>query len=272
MAKVNVLVPVYNGQDFIRETLERVLEQDYEDFDVLVCDNASTDYTVDEIKKVQDDRIRFFQNETNLGMGGNWNRLLSEADGEYIIFVCADDLLLPGALRKKADVLDRYPDVNLVFSASDIVNEKGKKIFTRRPYKGSQMFVGSEIQKKLFVEKNIFAEPTNNMLRRNATKQVGEFDTNLWYTIDWDYWIRMTNTGNVYYIDESMSGFRVSGSSATGTSTSERVLKDEEVFMQKYVTGDIIHITDEMIQKREKNYRNRMFMRNAFMKVLSLFS
>lgn len=274
MKKVSVCIPVYNGERFIKETIEMVLAQDYENIEVLVSDNASTDGTIKEIRRINDKRVKLFQNSDNLGMGANWNCLLDKASGEYLIIVCADDYLLPGAIRKKVEILENNPDVNIVFSASCVMSEQRKIIFKRRPYKKSRKFNADWIQKQLFIEKNIFAEPTNNMLRRSAVEQVGEFDINLWYTIDWDYWLRILNTGNAYYLDEILSGFRIFADSATGSNlnSKERIMADEEVFIKKYKSGNIMPLTQEMIDRRRKNVENRLFMKIVFMKILRFLS
>lgn len=271
---VSVCIPVYNGGLFIRKTIQMVLEQDYDNMEVLVSDNASTDNTVEEIKAIHDDRVRLLQNKTNLGMGGNWNSLLKQAAGDYVIIVCADDFLFPGAIREKASVLDNNPDVNIVSSASFVMNEKGKKIMKRRPFRGSRKFDGKAMQQELFVKRNLFAEPTNNMLRRSAMLRTGGFDEALWYTIDWDYWIRILNEGNAYYIDKPYSGFRISTSSATGSNLSgkEKILKDEQVFLKKYRNENIIPVTQEMLEMRNRNVQKRLSQKILFMKIGTLLS
>lgn len=271
---VSVCIPVYNGGAFIRQTILMVLNQNYDNMEVLVSDNASTDNTIEEIKKIQDKRVRLLQNKTNLGMGGNWNSLLKQAKGDYVIIVCADDFLLPGAIKEKASILDNNPDVNIVSSASFVMNEKGKKIMKRRPFKVSRKFDGKSMQQELFIKRNLFAEPTNNMLRRSAMLRTGEFDEALWYTIDWDYWIRILNEGNAYYIDKPYSGFRISTSSATGSSLGgkEKILKDEQVFLSKYKSGNIIPITQDMLEQRNRNVQKRLSQKILFMKIGTVLS
>ena len=251
---VSVCIPVYNGAPFIKNTIEMVLAQNYDNMEVLVSDNASTDNTVEEIKKIQDKRVKLFQNETNLGMGGNWNCLIDRAQGEYVIIVCADDFILPGAIKAKAQVLDDNPDVDIVFSSTYVMNEKGRKLFQRRPFRKSQKLIKEETQRDLFVKSNFFAEPPNNMMRKSAMDKAGKFDSSLWYTIDWDYYLRILNYGNAYYIDKPYEGFRISSSSATGSSLSgkEKILKDEEVFLKKYKTGTVIPVTDQMFVERKR--------------------
>lgn len=268
---VSICVPVYNGELYIKKTLEMILRQEYNNMEILVSDNASEDRTVEEIVKIRDSRLRLIKNETNIGMGGNWNSLIREARGDYLMIVCADDFLLPGAVKEKAMILDANPDVNIVFSASYVMNENGKKLIRRRPFIGSRKLEAKKTQQNLFIKRNFFAEPTNNMLRREAMLKVGDFDSNLWYMIDCDYWLRMLNTGNAYYIDKPYSGFRISASSATGSSLSgkEKILKDEEIFINKHKDGGYIPVTSEMLKKRKRNVQRRLGQKILFMKILA---
>ena len=93
MSKLSVCIPVYNGEAYIGETIGRVLKQTYQDFELIVVDNASTDSTVRIVEAIQDKRIHLFVNERNVGMAGNWNRCLEKVDTEYIQILCADDII-----------------------------------------------------------------------------------------------------------------------------------------------------------------------------------
>lgn len=270
---ISICVPVYNGEKYIRETIDMILNQDYKNLEILISDNASTDNTIKEVESISDNRIRIIKNPTNVGMGANWNNLLKLVKGEYLMIVCSDDFLLPGAISAKAAILDANEDVNIVFSSSYVMNEFGKEIFLRRPFKKNQKLEIPRIQKKLFTTKNFFAEPTNIMLRKSAADQTGEFDTSLWYTIDWDYWLRVLNLGNAYYIDKPYSGFRVHSSSATGSSlvNSDKILKDEQLFIEKHKDGKFIPVDKKMINTRERNIKTRLFMKVVFMRLTNLF-
>ena len=266
---VSVCIPVYNGEPFIIETIKMVLDQDYDNMEILISDNTSSDHTVDKIREIQDARVQLYQNDHNLGMGGNWNVLLDKAKGDYIIIVCADDFLLPGAIREKAKVLDENPDVSIVFSSAYVMDENGKKIFTRSKYGRDKKIEGKKIQRELFCKKNFFCEPINNMFRASAAREVGYFDTSLWYTIDWDYWLRILNYGNAYFLKRAYSGFRVSTVSATGTNLkgTEKILADEEVFLRKYQSGEIMEVSPFMIKRRRRNVYFRLQLKILFMKL-----
>ena len=98
--KLSVLIPTYNNAATIRETIESILNQSYRDFELVIRDDKSTDNTVDIIKSINDDRIRFYINEKNLGCGGNLNACKDTAKGDILVYMCGDDILDKKALKK----------------------------------------------------------------------------------------------------------------------------------------------------------------------------
>ncbi|RMH01894.1 MAG: glycosyltransferase family 2 protein [Chloroflexi bacterium] len=127
--RVSLGMPVYNGAEYLRETLTAVLNQTFTDFVLVVCDNASTDETAAIVKEfmAKDGRIHYFRNEINIGAAGNYNRvfhLCPEAD--YFKWVAHDDSLAPDFLEKCIAVLDAEPEVVLCYPASMLINRKGE--------------------------------------------------------------------------------------------------------------------------------------------------
>jgi glycosyltransferase involved in cell wall biosynthesis len=105
--EVSVLIPTYNYAHFLDETIQSVLNQTYNDYEVIIVDNKSTDDTVEVVEKyLSDTRIHFYQNDSNLGLTGNWNKCLEFAKGDYIKFLCADDKFHPEMLQKFVTVMD----------------------------------------------------------------------------------------------------------------------------------------------------------------------
>src|SRR5437660_2069334 len=127
--KVSICVPTFNGADYLRQAIDSVLEQDYQDFEIVIVDNCSTDQTaavVDGLLLKAGERIRFFKNDRNIGMAGNLNKCLEYARGMYIKFLCVDDLLLPGCLEQMATGLDTYPSVTVICGGRRAINEAGE--------------------------------------------------------------------------------------------------------------------------------------------------
>ena len=113
--KVSVLMPVYNTkEEYLREAIESILNQTFRDFEFLIIDDGSTNGAQAVIKSYQDERIRFVQNETNLGIFKTRNKLCAMARGEYVATFDSDDISLPTRLEKEVAYLDEHPDVSVV--------------------------------------------------------------------------------------------------------------------------------------------------------------
>lgn len=105
--------------------------QTFQDFELLILDNASDDNTLELLKRFKDERIRYVRNETNIGMFGNCNKALELAQGEYVIIFHDDDVIKTELLEAEVKILDKHPDVVLVGTNAEIIDEKGKKIGER---------------------------------------------------------------------------------------------------------------------------------------------
>lgn len=109
MPRISVLMPVYNGMPYIPEAVESVLAQDEQDWELVISDNGSTDSTRDYLSTLQDPRIRVHLQQANLGVYGNLNFLLAQAQASIAKILCADDKLLPGALARIAAFMEERP-------------------------------------------------------------------------------------------------------------------------------------------------------------------
>src|SRR5262245_24700876 len=127
---ITVLVPVFNWERFVDEAIRSVIEQDYEDFELLLVDDGSTDRTpaVIETWKTRDPRVVSVTSPTNLGIPGALNLGLAQARGKYVARLDSDDLMMPRRLAGQAAVLDARPEVTLVSSAYDVVDLEGNHL------------------------------------------------------------------------------------------------------------------------------------------------
>lgn len=115
--RVSIGVPVYNGENYLADAIESALGQTYEDFEIVISDNASTDRTAEICRAFaeRDSRVRYFRNETNLGASPNYRRTFDEARGEFFCWMPHDDAMMPEFLARCVAVLDDEPDVVLVY-------------------------------------------------------------------------------------------------------------------------------------------------------------
>lgn len=116
---VSIVIPVYNGQEFVEKAIESVKRQTYTDWELIILDDCSTDNTYEVIKSYENPKIRILRNETNKGVGITRQRALSAAEGEFVMFVDADDYLPDDALEVSIKMQEQY-DSDFVYSAMDI--------------------------------------------------------------------------------------------------------------------------------------------------------
>jgi glycosyltransferase involved in cell wall biosynthesis len=124
---VSIGLPVFNGEKYISEAIESILSQTYEDFELIISDNASSDKTQTICREYagRDDRIRYYRNKINLGGPENYNRTFKLSTGEYFKWAAYDDVLAPEYLRKCVKVLDSDPSLILCHSRVVRIDENG---------------------------------------------------------------------------------------------------------------------------------------------------
>ena len=126
--KVTVLMPVYNGEIYLAEAIESILNQTFADFEFLIIDDGSTDNTWGILSSYNDNRIRLTRNPKNVGLIESLNNALTLAIGHYIARIDADDISLPKRLEKQKEFLDKNLEIALVGSWVEIIDRQGKRI------------------------------------------------------------------------------------------------------------------------------------------------
>ena len=155
---VSVILTAYNRADYITVAIESALAQDYENLEIIVSDNCSTDGTSELIQKyVTDNRVKYYRNDYNIGMIPNFKLATSRAEGEYLTYISSDDYFIEKSfVSESINLINKYPDVLLVLGQFRILNEDTTKIDTdRKPIyhkefiKGKELFIKSSGMKTL---------------------------------------------------------------------------------------------------------------------------
>jgi glycosyltransferase involved in cell wall biosynthesis len=132
--KVSLGMPVYNGERFLRETLDSLLAQTYTDFELIISDNGSSDGTESICREytARDHRVQYYREEVNRGAGWNYDRVVDLARGAYFKWAAHDDLCAPTYLERCVEVLDHDPEVILVYPDDIDIDENGNKVDRKR--------------------------------------------------------------------------------------------------------------------------------------------
>ena len=188
--KVTVLIAVHDGEPYLQQAIDDVVAQTFEDFELLVVDDASQDRTAAILRACSDPRLRVLVNEKNLGQASSLNRGLAEARGEYVARIDADDRMLPTRLERQVNVLDDEPEVSLVGTWIDVVDESGRLWATIR---GDITSFG-ELVAAILTDSYPFGHPSL-MYRRDVVRDLGGYDPTLAPAEDKDLYRRLALAG-----------------------------------------------------------------------------
>jgi len=194
---ISVIIPTYNSAEYIEEALGSVFEQTFQDFEIIVVDDGSTDNTAEVLKKYGD-RIRYIYQENN-GPASARNRGIRAARGEYIAFLDADDLWVTTKLEKQVELFSRRKELGMVTTGACSFDSKG--VFGFSADKRETLMVG-DIARNIFLRSNI-GTPTV-MVRKEVFDNIGYFEENIRQSEDDNMWIRIASHYDVELIDEAL--------------------------------------------------------------------
>lgn len=184
MSTISVIIPAYNAERTILQTLESVQQQTFADFEMIVINDGSSDRTLDLLEQVSDPRLQVFS-YSNGGLPTARNRGIAHATGEYITFLDADDLWTPDKLELQLAALQQHPQAGLAYSWTHYMDEQGESFHGCQP-----IYFTGNVYPQLLVG-NFLDSGSNPLICRQAIATAGEFDPTLKSCEDWDYWLRI---------------------------------------------------------------------------------
>ncbi|WP_291726106.1 glycosyltransferase family 2 protein [Bernardetia sp.] len=259
MPKVSVVMPVFNGEKFIKMAIESILNQTYKDFELVIINDGSTDSSAEIIQSYQDERIRFLENEGNRGIFYTRNRLFEEAKGEYIAILDCDDCAEPIRLEKQVAFLDENEEFGLVGSWITIIDNentiKGAWQLEHRPERiaAKLLFLNQFAQSSIMMRKE-FSE-----LKYRKEYPPAE---------DYDLWIRIAHKTRVINLPESLIKYRIHDNniSQTQRETADRnvlkIYKNQLEELGVYATPDELK-THTKIGNMNFEVNNKVFFEKA---------
>lgn len=213
---VSVCIPTFNAEKYIRETIDSVLNQSYQNLEVIILDDCSTDRTLEIAESIGDPRITIHKNSRNMGPIESWSKLLDYAGGDYLKLLCHDDVLYQDCISSQVAVLVEKRNVVLVASNRNIIDEGGSIVCSPRRFKQNKYIDGrSLLIASLRKGTNIIGEPHAVMVRLEVVRQEGIKFGGSFYLIDLDFYSKVLMHGDAYVINRVLSAFRISRDSAS---------------------------------------------------------
>lgn len=184
MPTISVIIPAYNASKTILETIQSIQAQTFEDFELIVINDGSTDGTLDLLTKIDEPRLRICSYD-NGGLPVARNRGIVQSSGQFISFIDADDLWKPDKLKLQLEALQKHPEAGVAYSWTAFIDEKSEFLYAWEPL----LFEGN-VYPQLLV-RNFISSGSNILVRREFIESAGEFDPSLKSVEDWDYYLRL---------------------------------------------------------------------------------
>jgi glycosyltransferase involved in cell wall biosynthesis len=190
LPKITIVTPSYNQAQFLEETILSVLQQDYPHIEYIIIDAGSTDNSVDIIRKYEH-KLAFWVSEPDRGQGHAINKGFARATGDILSWLNSDDMLTPGAIIQAVHAFQSNPDVDVVYSDFDNLDEQTGRITQHR--------VRQATLANLLGGGNCIPQPTAFM-RRALLDRIGLVDESLYHALDWELWIRAAKHGRLLHL------------------------------------------------------------------------
>jgi len=237
---ITVVITAYNYAHYLPTSIGSVLGQDFPSFELLVVDNASTDDTTAVVANyAADPRLRYVRNPENIGLTPNHNRGLELARGEYVLFVSADDLLLPGHLRRCYDYLQAHPSVDVLYTGAIFLNAAGDVTGVRSM--GGQLPVDYEGGRNEFAQQlseGCYIPYPSMLIRRALYDELGPMDE-AFIAADYEITVRWAAAGKRFaYLRMPSCGIRLHPPQASGATyaASGKDLSEYVAILEKHLT------------------------------------
>lgn len=236
--KISILIPSFNYARYLPTALDSILAQTFEDYEVIVSDDASTDNSAEILRRYAacDSRIRIHIQPANLGFVNNWNWCLSQARGEYIKYLFADDCFArPDALARLLSLLEANPRAVLAISARLVIDEDSRPVEIWDHLCQTGLIPGQTvISRCLCADRNFIGEPSAALFRRAAAKR--GFDSRLRQLVDLEYWFHLLQAGDLVYEPEPLCTFRVHAQQQTAKNRHAQVGPEESLLiLERYI-------------------------------------
>lgn len=219
--KVSIVLPVYNGEQYLKGAIETCLNQTYDNIELIIVDDCSTDSTPEIIKSFHDGRIKYFRHKKNKMLPGALNTGFKHATGDYLTWTSDDNEYFLNAIETMVACLKEHGNSGLAYADYWVINE----------------MTGDKRLRRL--DDPLHLDTYNGLgacflYTRNVYEVIGEYNTSLGLVEDYDYWIRVAKTFATYHVVTPLYLYREHGGSLTSTKLAKIIVMDR---MLKYMHG-----------------------------------
>ncbi|WP_412978234.1 glycosyltransferase [Nostoc sp. UIC 10607] len=217
---ISVIIPAYNSEKTIKETIQSVLNQTFTNLELIIINDGSQDSTLDVIAEIQDSRIKVFS-YPNAGGNISRNRGLNLAVGEFVSFLDADDLWTPDKLQSQLKALEENVTAKVAYSWTNYIDENSEFVLS-----GTHFTANGDVYEKLLVT-NFLENGSNPLIRRESLIELSGFDECLSAAQDWDMWLRLACKFDFICVPSAQILYRISANSV-----SSNLVRQEKACLQ----------------------------------------
>lgn len=253
---VSVIMPVYNSALYLREAIESILHQTFQNLELIILNDGSTDSSLEIIKSYAegDKRIKIFDSKINLGIVKQLNLGVKVAEGKFIARMDSDDIACRERLEKQLNFLEENREVGILGTSTVLINKGSEEIGGSERMESSYLVLFSSY----FI--NPFAHPTV-MIRREVFERIGLYNENRYPSEDYDFWIRASKVTKFYNLKDPLLYYRVHPKSITQMKSAEQK-SISGIILQDHVEKLIGHKPDFNIISFLKGFHKNSFHLN----------
>lgn len=206
MPVISVVMSVYNGEKYLRESINSILSQTYRDFEFIIIDDCSTDSSVAIIEGYDDNRIKLIRNEKNMRLPASLNKGIRIASGKYIARMDADDISNSDRFARQVAYLDSHPDVVALGSSLQAIDEDGCDLYVHNAPRGNKL-------DKYYLMPSPMAHPTVMMRRDVIVNNNLFYDEQYSSAQDYDLWLRIIKKFKIDNLPDILLRYRIQNNS-----------------------------------------------------------
>jgi glycosyltransferase involved in cell wall biosynthesis len=223
MPKISIVLPVYNGQQYLKTSIESVLGQTYKDFELIIVDDCSTDSTkeIAQYYTSLDARVSYYRNNVNSKLPISLNEGFSKTKGEFLTWTSCDNMYLLHAFEKMVSVLQDNTDIGLVYASMQVIDESNEeKDLIKSGPSGDLIF------------RNVVGACF--LYRRSVAERVGSYNPSLFLCEDYEYWLRIARFSKIYPLEDCLYQYRRHSNSLSHKNEKEIIAKGIAVQKKYY--------------------------------------
>lgn len=218
---VSIILPTYNGEKYIRESIQSIIDQTYQDWELIVIDDCSTDNTNRIVAEFEskDERIKLYKNKKNLRLPASLNRGFELSKGDFLTWTSDDNLYNPNAIEKLVEALSSDEKYGLVFSRMEFIDADGGT---------NNLSMDVKDENEIYYHNIVGA---SFMYTRKVYECIGDYNVQKFLMEDYDYWLRVANSFSIKYLNEILYKYRLHQGSLT--ETRNRQMLEEKIKLLK---------------------------------------